>query len=251
MPAPAVKGTFKTADLPLWPGSNRYNITDLRPDLQAMEMPDPVVKWGSLYRGALITGGTHHFYTDDYKFSGLWSTPSKVGTSRCAVAVEANYSIGPETPRWQAVQRIAQKRWLARFWQEYYGIRIVADLNVNPAFYDLAFLGIPRGWRSYATRVHADADVGWEDIEAAFDLACERAGTDDLFFCVFGGGTRTRLKCLSHGWLWHRCSRNWRQREDFVPASEGLRHVHRMPPKMPPLDTLCQPPEPAEAAGDP
>lgn len=264
---PAVRVPQRTADLPLWPGKNRWDVTDLRADMQAREMPDPVVRWGEIYRGATITGGTHHFYIDDFQFSGLWRYPSKLPTSNCAVAIEPNYSAGPRgvTPAWQVLQGIAYKRWLARYWQEC-GVRIVVDLNVHRDWWDLALLGVPRGWASYATRVHADEPDAWGRVEDTYDLAVQRAGTEGgLFFVVFGGGEATRRRCISNGWLWHRSTRVWRKPRPgklpptFVPP-EHERHVHRMPPKPPPglfddpdvstLDTVdsTPPDESAEAA---
>jgi hypothetical protein len=234
-PIPAAKlkkwNRRPSANYDLMPGSNRYGVTDLRLDLQAEYLPEPVVKWGALYRGATITGGAHHFYTDDYKFSGLWGRPSTIGSSLCYCTVEPNFSIGPQTPRWQAIEKIAMKRWLARYWQEEYGIRIIVDLNVHPDAYDIALLGVPKGWKSYATRVHRDEDVSWDDIEDQYDLAVDRAGHDAIFFAVFGGGLQTRAKCRANGWVWHRCSRNWRDiSETFIPP-EHERIIHRMPPQ--------------------
>lgn len=254
-------GRRPSSDYDLMPGKNRYGVTDLRFDLQADGLPEPIVKWGEIYRGAFITGGTHHFYTDDYKFSALWSEPSPLGTSKCAVAVEPNYSIGPQTPRWQAIEKVAMKRWLARYWQEEFGVRIVVDLNVHPDHWDVAMLGVPQGWRSYATRVHADEEDAWERVEGTFDLACERAGTDRILFVVFGGSLAVRNRCWANGWLWWRCNRNWRDPTGTLVPLEHERLIHRMPPRLA-RDLLPEVPyhgklkkkrrdtEPAEAADD-
>lgn len=250
------KGQLRTADLPLWPGKNRYGVTDLLLEFQAAELPCPVVRWGEIYRGAGIPGGTHHFYVDDFQFSGLWSRPWKVGTSKCAVAVEPNYSIGPaaQTPRWKALQFIGQKRWLARYWQEQYGVRIIVDLNVHPDYRDISILGVPRGWRAYATRVHPDTP--WEWVEDDWALACERAGTDDIFFAVFGGHWEAMQRCRDNGWVWHRSGRDWRRPQSTFVPPENERFAYRMPPKAPPESPssdncpLLSNALPADAAGE-
>lgn len=239
--------SWKTSDLPLLPGNNRYGITDLRLDMQALELAEPVTKWGANLGGryCTITGGTWHFYTDDYKFQrftqGLrkcgclekcphrfWSYPRAILKSRAAYCVEPNYSCGPRdvTPRWQVVERIAKKRWLARMWQEW-GIKIVVDLNVHPDHDDLVLLGVPKGWRSYATRMHSATD--WQFIEDCYDMAVEHAGTEAILFAVFGGGPTARRRCRSNGWLWFRAGRDWRNNSDGFLPEEPIIHV---PPRL-------------------
>jgi hypothetical protein len=123
--------------------------------MQAEGVPAPVVRWGSRARTARVTGGTVHFYTDDYRFRALMA-PGKamdVPASGCAVAVEPNWSTAPppRMARLEALLLIRRKRLLARSWQRM-GLRILVDLNVDPAWADLSLMGVPLGWRAYATR---------------------------------------------------------------------------------------------------
>jgi hypothetical protein len=127
----------------------------LDPLMQADGAPAPVVRWGSRARTARVTGGTVHFYTDDYRFRALMA-PGKamdVPASGCAVAVEPNFSTAPppRMARLEALLLIRRKRLMARSWQAR-GVRILVDLNVDPAWADLGLLGVPLGWRAYATR---------------------------------------------------------------------------------------------------
>jgi hypothetical protein len=127
----------------------------LDPLLQATGAPAPVVRWGSRARTSSVQGGTLHFYCDDYRFRALLA-PGKaamVPASGASVAVEPNWSTAPppRMTRLEAMLLIRRKRLLAVSWQRS-GLRILVDLNVDPAWLDLALLGVPPGWRAYATR---------------------------------------------------------------------------------------------------
>jgi hypothetical protein len=142
----------------------------LDPLLQAQGAPAPVVRWGSRARTSLIPGGTVHFYTDDYRMRGLMA-PGKaamVPASGCSTAVEPNWSTAPppRMTRLEALLLIRRKRLLAASWQAS-GLRILVDLNVDPAWRDLALLGVPIGWRAYATR--------WQRGMATSDLRAQAA----------------------------------------------------------------------------
>lgn len=142
--------------------------------------------------------GTWHFYTDDYRFTALLNDPSPVVETGCVTAVEPNFSIHQQTPVAVGLFRIYQKRWIARYWQSK-GIRIFVDLNVAPKFLDLNLLGVPEGWRAYATRGY-NAKVG-HTIEE-HEAACQRAGTESVLFVVYGGGEDVQQLCADRGFIW-------------------------------------------------
>ena len=177
-----------------------WDIPLLDAQMQAREMVAPITKWGHIGRGKEMPG-TYHFYTDDYKFSALWNKPAQPLASGCTQVVEANYSTNPEMPRAVALWRTYQKRYLARFWQ-LHGLRVLVDLNVEPEFADINLLGVPQGWRAYATR--------WLDQYGEFPvleqyrLAQERAGSNDVLFVVFGGRDLAERTCARNGWTWIR-----------------------------------------------
>lgn len=164
---------------------NDLGIPLLDANLQATAVVAPVQPWG-MGAGARSrkNPGTWHFYTDDYRFDALWRDPSPVVNSGAVAAVEPNFSAYLEMPRAVALWSIYRKRWLSRFWQGH-GIRVFVDLNVAEPHYSDNLLGVPKGWRSWATRGYVER---LHLTEREFDLACEHAGTSDILFFVYGGG---------------------------------------------------------------
>jgi hypothetical protein len=174
-------------------------IPRLDPEMQAVELPHPVTKWGSIARSSAMSGTYHHF-TEDVKFRAHWVKPDRLPASGCRVAVEVNYSSWPDQPIDDVLKGIYKKRWLARYWQSR-GVRIVVDLNVADGFRDCALLGVPAGWRAYATRKHWATTVG--EIEDDWRAARDHAGgPDGLMFVVFGGWKQVRDLCRERGWAW-------------------------------------------------
>lgn len=166
--------------------------------MQATELPPPIVKWGKIARTAEMHG-TYYLYTDDYKITGLIKKPHRLPESGCRVAVEANFSTLPDTPVEEFRKGLFHKRNLACYWQSR-GVRIIADLNVDPVFRAENFIGIPFGWRAYAVR--QQSGISLEEIHADHAAAVEHAGSEDIFFCVFGGWRKVRDLCVSRGWTW-------------------------------------------------
>lgn len=142
--------------------------------------------------------GTWSFYTDDYKFTALWSDPRPVIRSGCAAVIEPNFSIYDDSPLAVALWALYRKRWLARYWQEH-GIDIWVDLNASLRFKAYTLLGVPKGWRWFATRGYYDRP---DDLRADYELACETAGTKEIEFVVAGGSRKLRKLCDYYGWTW-------------------------------------------------
>jgi hypothetical protein len=181
----------------LFPSDNEWGIPLLDTRRQAHALTLPCERWGRVSRHTTKMPGTWHFYTDDYKFSALWSDPTPVLFSGCSAIIEPNVSSGPATPRAVALWGIYRKRWLAR-WAQSYGVGVFVDLNIEPAFVDLNLLGVPKGWRSYATRGY-DQQIGLLDMD--YHTACEQAETDDIIFVVVGGGQESHRLCQERGWV--------------------------------------------------
>jgi hypothetical protein len=178
------------------PSDNEYGIPSLDPAMQASELPALWRKWGERCRKDRTDGPTGvHLFTEDYKFSGLWSH-DWIGHGGYSVAVEPNYSTGPGMPLAVVLWGIYRKRHLARRWQRA-GIRILVDLNVETKFAEVALLGVPQGWRAYATRAR---EGHGEELEMDYELGCERAGSQDILYVVFGGHWRTAELCADRGW---------------------------------------------------
>jgi len=187
----------------LYPASNEWDVPDLLLSQQPTGLAMPVNRWGTIARTKRIEGQTLHFYTDDYKFSGLWSDPLKLVNSGCSAIAEPNFSTNDNMPRAAILWLIYKKRWIARFCQDH-GIRVWADLAIAPRHRDLALLGVPTGYRAYSTYCYTrdyDQEWIWQDYEqakahAGMDLA------EGLLFWVYGGNTEVEKLAKENGWLW-------------------------------------------------
>ena len=181
-----------------WPTDNAWDVPVLDLELQADPPVAPIECWGRVARTTRMTG-TLHFYTADYRFAALWKKPEALLRTGASCAVEPNFSSYAQTPRAVVLHRVFQRRWLARFWQSR-GVRILVDLNVAAEHRDLALLGVPQGWRAYATRGHQDH---LDELVQEFEMACNRAGSRSVTFLVYGGSSGVvRDFARGHGWTW-------------------------------------------------
>lgn len=181
----------------IFPSDNEWGVPDLLPQRQAQLITPPVRAWGSIARKSRMQG-TWHFYVDDSKFSAVWKDPSVVLETRCKAAVELNYSMGVHTPKAVAIGDVFKKRWCSRYWQEH-GVDIIVDVFVPVPLIDMALIGVPHGWHTYATR-GSDLDL---DATAHRAWAAEgRAGPNRTTFLVYGGGGKTQALCRDRGWIY-------------------------------------------------
>jgi hypothetical protein len=191
----------------LWASDNAWDVPSLLLDRAADAVDYPVTTWGSIGHGRAM-GGTYHFYTADKRFDPLWSNPAKVLQSGCPSVVEPNFSTSEQTPFTVSMWAIFRKRWLARYWQSK-GLRVFVDINVH---HDLLaphaalggqrpnFLGVPKGWPSYATRSHGNNP---SLLDTEHDAAAAHSGLERVpLFLVIGGGKATEAHCDERGWVW-------------------------------------------------
>lgn len=136
--------------------------------------------------------GTLHFYTDDYRFSSLFSHPEKFLQMDPSCVVEPNYSLFTDTPIAFGLSYIYKKRWFARMMQEH-GIRVFVDLNVAPKWYSANLYGVPKGYKSFSTRGHEDR---LNQLQAEYEIA-QSIGGGDILFLVYGGGENCRKFCMT------------------------------------------------------
>ena len=180
----------------LFPSDNLYDVPTLDITLQADNLVLPIEKWGDKSRRG-IHRGTYHFYTEDYKFLALWNDPTVIVNSQCVAAVEPNLSTNEMMPAAVGHFRIYQKRWMARFWQDY-GVKIFVDLTVDPKFYDFNLLGVPDGWRAFATRAYShQLDL----LEREHEMAKTIAGGKPVMI-VIGGGVEAEQYAKGNGLLY-------------------------------------------------
>jgi hypothetical protein len=66
--------------------------------------------------------------------------------------------------------------------------------------YELNLLGIPPGWKAFATRGYTERiDATYQEYEQAKRIAGE--GVTPVFV-VYGGGKDVKAECQRNGWIW-------------------------------------------------
>ena len=182
----------------LFSTDNDWEIPVLDDSMQAMEVALPACKWGEQSRVVNLNGnGTIHFFTDDYKFSALYENPAKLMNAHPRNIVEPNFSLFLDMAPAFGLQAIYKKRVIARMAQDR-GIRVFVDLNVAQKFIKLNLIGVPRGWRSFATRGYSDRLGGLELEYRIAEASAAFAGRKPLFV-VYGGGEKCRDFCKEVG----------------------------------------------------
>lgn len=181
----------------IFPSDNPLSIPLLLKDVQPRGLELPTNRWGARARRDRIEGGTYHFYTDDYRFESLWKNPAPVVNSGCHAVAEPNFSTNSEMPFAVFLWHLYRKRWLSRYWQSH-GIEIWADLAVAPRYRQYALLGVPRGWKAYAS--YAFGSHGIETVIAEAALAEEHAGGDPLIWVICGEPEDLEV-CQERGWI--------------------------------------------------
>jgi len=168
-------------DSTLIPSDNEWGVPSLDPKIQPASIMAPIVSWGSVSR-AKQHGGTWVFYVDDYRFSSP-ALAEQVADSFPAAAAEPNYSVFDWTPRAEALWSVYRKRRVA--WElQRRGVDVFVDLCMPEPHLDLALLGVPKGWRAYATR---GFEARPNDVVREYLLAAKHAGGNPLLL-VYGGG---------------------------------------------------------------
>lgn len=180
----------------LWPSDNEWGIPTLDINRQADAFDVPIETWGA--KGRKKAAGTYHFYTEDYRYRAIWENPAQLVDAGCINAVEPNFSVYDQVPRVVALWETYRKRWLARYWQSR-GIRIFVDLNVARPHDAINLMGVPKGWKAYATRGYSDRI---EALEAELAIARKHADSDGVLFLVYGGGKAVKEWSQANGAVW-------------------------------------------------
>lgn len=190
----------------VFPTDNHLEIPVLRRDMQADFIDLPVAGWGATSRKDRMRG-TWHFYVDDEKFSRVWKHPETVLKTKAIACVEVNFSTHDQMPLAAGTYQIFRKRWLSRYWQEQ-GMPIWVDLNVADKFVEVNLLGVPQGWKSFAT--HA-VDSRLIDLEYHVKIAADHSG--DFRMLVYGGASGVAEFCKQHDNLVHIPDARWAARK--------------------------------------
>lgn len=182
---------------PIFLSDNEWGIPLLDLNMQCTRKHTLIETWGRNSRHNTRMPGMWHFYTDDYRFTGLWKDPDVLIKTGAIAAIEPNFSTSDIHPKAEVLYNIWRKRWLAKYWQ-FNGVETVVDLNVDMDFWDLNLLGVPKGWKSYATRWYARFD----DIEWQYEQAKKHAESDEITFFVFQTKTKdVEETCREKGWI--------------------------------------------------
>lgn len=172
-------------DSELAPSDNEWGVPLLDASLQPDAVTAPVVPWGSVAR-TTRHGGVWHFYVDDARFTRA-RLAEQVANTLPAAVVEPNFSIFDWTPRAEALWSVYRKRRVA--WQlQRRGIPVFVDVCMPEHVHDLALLGVPVGWRAYATR---GFEARAADVAREYGLAANHCGARPLLLVV-GGGAKVR-----------------------------------------------------------
>ena len=186
----------------IYPTDNDFEVPLLLSTRQPTGLDTPINRWGTIARKTRIDGGLIHFYTDDYKFTGILNNPLAVLKTGCSSVVEPNFSTSDDMRKAIVLYYIYLKRYLSRTWQEY-GLNVWVDLAIAPRHRDLALIGVPRGYRCYATYTYTrDYDIEW--LYQDYDQALKHSGLNesDILFWVYGGNDDVQKICRERGWLW-------------------------------------------------
>lgn len=186
----------------IYPTDNDFEVPLLLSTRQPTGLDTPINRWGTIARKTRIDGGLIHFYTDDYKFTGILNNPLAVLKTGCSSVVEPNFSTSDDMRKAIVLYYIYLKRYLARTWQEH-GLNVWVDLAIAPRHRDLALIGVPRGYRCYATYTYTrDYDIEW--LYQDYDQALKHSGLNesDILFWVYGGNDDVQKICRERGWLW-------------------------------------------------
>jgi hypothetical protein len=173
----------------LYPSSNEWDVPALRLDMQPTCVPSPVLPWGSVARSRHMPG-TWSLYVSDARFSALLRHPERLAETGCGAAVEPNISIYDQSPRAEVLWATYRKRLCVRTWQDL-GLPTFVDLNVPARHRELCMLGVPRGYRAFASRGYSRCP---EDLVEEHAQATAWAGGEPLFLVV-GGSPRIEALC--------------------------------------------------------
>lgn len=178
---------------------NLFEIPVLQLEKQAAFADLPCHAWRSPGSAQMKKAGTIHFYTHDRHFSGLDKDPGKALQTPALSFVELNFSLQETDPLAVGMERIYRKRFAARLWQQH-GRYIFVDLHVPDKYTEYNLLGVPRGWRAWATRGGAwGGYTAIERLDIEIATARSHADSEDIYFVVLGCNIpKVREWCLKN-----------------------------------------------------
>lgn len=186
----------------LFPSEPEFDIPLLDPRMQATHLELPYRGWNKVPRHSKF-GGTWHFYVDDRHFSAVWKNPDTLVKTQCLAAVEVNYSTHEQYPRALFLADLYRKRWISRYWQSM-GVKIWVDLNIHPLYLEQSLIGVPPGWKAFATRA--------KDSELSLlgeHLAIAHRFTDHPLMVVLSSGPKVQAFCARNQLIYVKAEATW------------------------------------------
>jgi len=133
----------------LFPSRGRHGI----PQMRACHVEPPRLHgWDERRVGtpeglALYRDAGLHFYTDDYRFEQLWTSPDRYRwvLERAPVVLTPDFSIYVGWPPALTIWQTYRNRWLGALWQSW-GLEVIPTVGwADHRSYEVCFEGLPRG----------------------------------------------------------------------------------------------------------
>lgn len=88
-----------------------------------------------------------HFFTDDYRFEGIYKNPNRTlkKYSQYAFLLTPDYSTYADMPYWRQLESVAHNRWVGAYWQSH-GLLVVPTISWSDVqSYSFCFDGVELG----------------------------------------------------------------------------------------------------------
>lgn len=87
-----------------------------------------------------------HFFTDDYRFEGIYKNPQKTlrKYSQYAFLLTPDYSTYSDMSLWRQLESVAHNRWVGAYWQSH-GLTVIPTISWGDArSFDFCFDGVEK-----------------------------------------------------------------------------------------------------------
>lgn len=140
-------GKFDVLNLrQVFESASAWQIPDIRP---SSFVPANLAAWNMPRHReyAAVSGGSLHFFLDDYRFENVWSSPERLLPRVTAVgaALTPDFSIWRDMPRPAQLWNVYRSRWCGAYWQSH-GVEVIPTACwATPDTFEFCFDGIPTG----------------------------------------------------------------------------------------------------------
>lgn len=161
---PTYEGILEYKTDVYFPTPSKFGIPELRLDMcydgpiptqvwvpeQTEDDPCEILRWGSTALDERVTDRIMCFYTDDFRFEGVWDesieTLRKVMPLKPRAMMSPDFSLWADEPVAVQLYNFYRARWVARYWQEA-GLKLIPSFasSLKPDVYDFIFEGYPKG----------------------------------------------------------------------------------------------------------